>query len=199
MPSLVIPDTVQLRLYWSALTAPLAVNVLHLIDFGAPAVDQDLADDVGAIVVANFTSSGLKARIADDITLETVGVRSLDTANQPEYLFTAAVAGTDIADPLPYGNAICVTLRTAMAGQSYRGRVYLPGFTEASNTSTNRVLAATGVDCVDFLTENQTDLGAIGLNLCVASRTLLESNPVTSITTRDLIWDTQRRRNLVGG
>lgn len=50
----------------------------------------------------------------------------------PVYDTTITATGTVVTELLPPQIAMIASLRTGIAGRSYRGRLYLPGFTEAT-------------------------------------------------------------------
>jgi hypothetical protein len=115
-----------------------------------------------------------------------------------------------------------MTLRTASAGKSFRGRVYLGGFIETENDASGNALTVVSTNCVSFLTAVSSAMTASGLTFAVASRpaertTVVEttfhndgttstrtitqspartggSTPVTNISSRNTGWETQRRR-----
>lgn len=213
MPSLVIPTGVMLRLLWSKGGTRYAVNVLGASNAAATTIDQAFANTLGAAIKASFTSSGFAGRVSTDVTLDKVGVRNINVANQAEFLDSGLpVAGTDAADPLPASSSLVITLRTANAGPSYRGRVYLPGMTEASNDTDGVCLAAAGQDALDFINGIAGAVAANGLGFAVLSRPRAAGTiPAKTITAklgfvtnvnntelRDLVWDNQRRRATAG-
>ena len=198
MPPLVIPNTLQVSLNWFYGTTPWAVNVLHYRVALGGAVDQAFTNAVDSEVKAALTASGLLSRLSTTWGLNSVSVRDIRSPNLPLYTGTGAqLNGTNAANPMPPQNACCVTLRTAKAGKSYRGRVYVSGFTEDINTPSGLILQAAATDAEDFI-EGIANLENLsipyGLDLAVASRTLGLSEPVTGVVVRDLTWDAQRRR-----
>lgn len=201
MPTpLVIPNTVMVRLLWSHGTHT-PVNVLGALKNGTVTVNQTLANTVGAAIKSAFTSSGLAAVVSSSVDLVNVGLRDISTANLAEFLDNgAAVPGTDAANALPPQTALVVTLRTANAGKSYRGRTYLTGFTEASNEADGTVSVAARTAATAFLNAINTALAASSMSLAVMSRPNAAhakagwSTAVTTVQMRDAIWDTQRRR-----
>jgi len=204
MPSLVVANAGQLRLIWAWSGQLYALNVLGVVNSGSVAITQALANSVGAAIKTGFTSSGYAGSASTTVSLANVGIRDLRTEGQPEFVDSgAAVDGTAAGGILPPQTALCITLRTARVGQSYRGRVYLPGYDESVNTL--GVLQGTGGG-VGFVTAIQAALVAASLNLGVLSRpgTLVSGpsvgfiTPVTSIVLRDAVWDTQRRRAIPG-
>src|SRR5882672_3363229 len=131
MASLVIPSAVQVRLHWT-LNGVDCFNVLGGSVAGGFAASQAIANTIGAAILGRFTSSGLAALCATTTSLISVGLRDIRTANQPEFVsVAAAVPGTGAGNPLPNQLAAVVTLRTALAGRSFRGRAYFGGFNEA--------------------------------------------------------------------
>src|SRR5689334_18708054 len=121
---LVISNAVKVRLHWSY-NGKLGFNVLGGQVGGGYTNSQGHADALGTAVLARFTSSGLKALCATTTSLLAVGIRDVRSANLVEYVSTAsAVPGTGSGDPLPNQDAAVVTLRTALAGKHFRGRVY---------------------------------------------------------------------------
>lgn len=207
MPAaLPVPNTIEVKIHWGSTTAENGQNVLHFLNVGAVVVNQALADQLDTTIKGIFTTSGLAANVANILGIRQVGVRNLALANQAEFLATGAgVLGTSVADPLPTGIAQCYTLRTANAGRSFRGRVYLGFFSElVSSGSQQSTGVATGVT---FLDNIRTSLiSAPNLHMCVVSRFLnnaLRPTPVTTevnaIQNRSAIWNTQRRRMSAGG
>lgn len=213
MAQLVIPQGVLVRLIWNKGGEASAVNVLGALNPGAVAINQSLANTVGAAIKARFTSSGYVGVISNQYALAQVTLRNINVANQAEFPDAgAAVVGTDTSHPLPPQTALVVTLRTAMAGPSYRGRVYMCGWGEGANDTTGLAVAGSAAGATAFVAGVQTDLAAAGLTLAVLSRPR-DADPlhippilakagwgtaVTSIILRNLVWDTQRRRSVPG-
>lgn len=213
MAPLVIASGAVIRLIWSRAGAPYAVNVLGAVQTGAPTFNQALANSLGSAIKTRFTSSGFAARVSSDISLSQVAVRNIAIANQGEFVDAgAAVPGTAVGDPLPGQVALAITLRTANAGPSFRGRVYLPGWSESSNDTDGTCLSADGAAGLAFVSGIQTDMFLNGLTNAVLSRPRDASvipaktieakagfaTQVTAAVLRDLAWDTQRRRLTAG-
>lgn len=194
MASLVIPSTVQVRLFWT-LNGVSAINVLAGIVAGGFVSSQAIANTLGAAILGHFTSSGLAALMATTTSLDGVGLRDIRVANQPEFQSTAAaVPGTGGGNPLPNEVAAAITLRTALAGKSFRGRTYFSGAIVTQTSAAGRIVAGFNTALEAFMTNVQGDMGASGITLAVASRKLLQSNAVTALQARDTQWDSQRRR-----
>lgn len=204
MAVLIVPNAAQMRLIWSLSGALYALNVMGVVNAGGIAITQSLANTIGAAIKTAFnTNQAAFTNVA--VSLANVGIRDIRTANSAEFLDAgAATPGTQAGDMLPPQTALCITLRTAFAGRSFRGRVYLPGPGEAGNGATGASLnVATGVA---FITAVKAALVSSSLDLGVIHRpteapkpvTAGFITPVTSIVCRDAVWDTQRRRAIPG-
>lgn len=213
MPQLVIPGAALLRLIWTRGGAAHAVNVIGVINDGPVAINQTLANTLGTAVKAGFTSSGMDDFISTTYALAQVGIRDINVANQAEFLDTGgAVAGSDAGQALPPQIALVITLRTALAGPRFRGRVYLPGWTETVNDAAGLCTSAAAEGGRLFIASIYNALVASGMELAVLSRPrdadLLHVPPITAragvatpsnvFVVRDLVWDTQRRRAVAG-
>lgn len=205
MAQLVVANAAQMRLIWGLGGQLYALNVLGVVNTGAVAITQALANTLGTAIKSAVTSSGLVGALNTTVTLANIGIRDIRTANTAEFLDTGgAVAGTAAGGLLPPQTAFVITLRTASAGRSFRGRVYLCGFDESVNTATGTIQSS--ATSVNFVTAIQSALVASSLNLGVLSRPAPDAlppragfiTPVTSVVARDAVWDTQRRRAVPG-
>jgi hypothetical protein len=205
---LVLATAVQVRLHWS-FNGALCFNVLGGIVGGGYSNSQAHANALGTAVLASFTSSGLKALMASTTSLIAAGIRDLRTANQVEYVSVASpVVGTGSGDPLPNELAAVVTLRTALAGKSFRGRNFFSGGIKAESDSAGLIVAAFNSALAAFVTDVQTNMTSEGITLAVLSAPRYANlvppldvqtyagaaTPVTAIVTRDTEWDTMRSR-----
>lgn len=207
MAQLIVPDAAQMRLVWAQSGTLYALNVLGVHNPTNIAITQALTNTLGSAIKAGFASSGHNSNCGTTITLVNVGLRDIRTGNAAEFLDSGgAVAGISAIDALPPQVALVITLRTAQAGRSFRGRVYLCGFTEGKNDPGGVVAAAIPPLAVGFIQSIQNALQANALNLGVIHRpteaplpvTTGFCTPVTSIVCRDAVWDTQRRRAIPG-
>lgn len=195
----------MLRLIWNVSGTPFAVNVLGVVNAGSIAITQALTNTLDTAIKAGLTSSALATELSTLVSLATVTLKDLRSANAPEFVGTAApVLGTGTGDLLPQQVSLVVTLRTAFSGKHFRGRVYLWGFTEARNTAGGAYIG--GPNPVAFVTAIKSALVANSLDLGVLSRpqpTLPvpwagQITPVSAVVLRDQGWDTQRRRAIAG-
>lgn len=199
MAALVIPNTVLYRIIWTAGGVAYAVNILGGRKTSMT-VDQARADAVSAAFKSAFTSSGLAAVVHSTIALWNVGIRDISSPSLPEFLGSGAASnGTQAAGKLlPAQVAQVITLRTAKAGKSFRGRVYIPGFgdsalaTDGTATSAATTAAKAFVDAVKTATETQ------GAPLAVVSRLTASNELVTSTQSRSSTWETVRGRAIAG-
>lgn len=220
-PPFVVANTVEIRLLWS-IAGGLGVNVLHGVAATGVVVNQGLANTIGSAIKTNFGTT-VGPLMATTTALVRVGVRDRRVANSAEFIDTgAAVFGTGTGDVLPGNVCTCVTLRTAGSGKSFRGRVYLSGFTEAQNDAGGLTLAAANTQSVNFIGGISGALTASQITLCVTTKpqerqTIVESTThsdgttttrtistqtaksgqssvATAIIARDAQWQSQRRR-----
>lgn len=205
--NLPVPNTIEVKLHWGGGTVEVGQNVLHFVNTGAVVVNQGLADALDSTIKGILSTSGLAAFIHSTLGIRQVGVRNLALANQAEFLGSGAVAvGTATGDALPTGIAQCYTLRTALAGKSFRGRVYLSYFAEGGSVGSTQDAAAGAAGTV-FLNSIRTSLlSAPNLTQCIVSRFSNGAErptpivtPVTATQLRHTTWNTQRRRMSPGG
>lgn len=200
MPALLIPNTVMVRLLWASPTHR-PVNVLGALKTGTVTVNQALANTVGTAIKAAFTSSGQAAVVGTAVSLVNIGLRDISTINLAEFLDSgAAVPGTATGSLLPPQTALVSTLRTANAGRSYRGRVYLMGYVSTGMDALGASSVAARTAASNFVNAINTALQASAMQLAVMSRPnpatgkVGFSTAVTTVQMRDAIFDTQRRR-----
>jgi hypothetical protein len=122
-----------------------------------------------------------------------------------------AMAGSSAAvDNLSTHLAACVTLYTNLKGKSYRGRVFLPGLTEADSDAAGLIITASNGFAVGFVNGVKTAIAASNpLVMAVVSPELIarpnakgqtlppksaSTNPVTTVVARNTSWSTQRAR-----
>lgn len=214
------------NLYFS-LNAITAINVLGARVSGAPVFGQGLADTLDAGIKAAFAAN-LAIHMPASTILQTVGVRDYRTPNRPEFRGQTPLSpGVAVGDRLPGQNAMCVTCRTDGAGKSFRGRVYLSGWAEAVNEAAGTQLQAAADAAVNFINDVASVMASAGLAFAVVSRPALAQvttrvtteldgteisevlsntagraggvSDITEVQVRNLSWESQRRRNALGG
>lgn len=198
MAPVVITGTLQIRVIWALNGADWAENVLHALIGAGPSVDQSMADAIASDAGAAHVSSGLNVLQPTGVTLDRVAIRDIRTANQALIESPVGSAGTATSQLLPRGNALVVTLRTALAGKSFRGRSYVPGFGEDSNDTGGRATAAAQAAAQAWIGDFNTALTQRAWPLAVASVLNSTSTLITQGVVRDGIWDGQRSRAFNG-
>lgn len=199
--ALVVPSGALLRIVWAQAGVPAAVNVYGARNRNGVAITQALTNTIGAAIRAAFVvaSTGWNNSVGTTITLHQVGLRDINQPNLPEFIDTGTpAAGLATGDLLPLNVSLCVTLRTANAGRSFRGRSYLWGFTETANGATGTANAGLLTSAVTWVTAIQSALNSSNFSLAVVSRSRSIVSDVTSVQVRDAVWDTQRKRSLPG-
>lgn len=198
MPPVVITGTLSIRVIWALGGSDWAVNAPHALIGASPAVDQSMADTIASALGSAHSSSGLNALQPTSVELSRVQIRDIRTANNAPVESSIASAGTATGELLPRGTGLVVTQRTARAGTSFRGRMYTPGFSEASNTATGRADQAAQDAATAFWSDFANAMQGQGWPLAVASRKLGQSTVITNSLVRDAVWDGQRRRAFNG-
>ncbi len=221
-PPLVINNAVRVRLVFQTGTATAMVNVIGAIKTGTLTVDQALATALGSGIASAWITN-LGPRCPSSTILGFIGVRDLSSANLPEFLgATTGATGSAVADELPGAAACVVTLRTALSGRSFAGRVYIGGFSELENTAGGGIAASAQTGAAAFINAIDTVLTAHTMRLAVISSPAFAQTTshtwtdaagvqqvethtrparpgrvtqVTSVSVRNGIWDSQRRRN----
>jgi hypothetical protein len=221
-PPLVVANACIVRTLWT-IASEGAVNV-YAARVGTAVINQALAEALGSAIKSAFTSN-LGPLMVPNTELVRVGIRDVRAANLPEYRDTGPpVAGTAATgDSLPRANAVCVTLRTAGSGKSFRGRSYIGGWSENDNDSNGFALPAASTAAVNFVSGIRGAMTANGLTMVVLSRpafreTIVETSfdaagnvlethtrthnarsglitDVSALESRNNRWEYQRRRD----
>ena len=123
----------------------------------------------------------------------------------------APVAGTSASTALPHEVAVVLTKRTAKAGRGFRGRMYIPGWAQNADVGDGTIAPAVQTALNLWCTDILAAYTANGLTPCIGQALRQEhfgttgtlipvrpagTVPITSLTCRNLSWDTQRRRGL---
>lgn len=160
------PSTLQVRLAWTLPNTKTVFNVLHGSVGAGFTPTSTIAQAVYAAVIASAGWTSWKANINSGVSLAFIDLRDMRTVNNALAASTgAATPGTGAGTALPPGDALVVTLRTAAAGKSNRGRVYLPGLDSTA-------LAAGGVAAAGTVTNAKAFIDAVSTALTGQSITL---------------------------
>ncbi len=196
---------------WAMPNGKNATNVLHGRDLGSVGVDTAFADSVNATITGDPRTTAWLARVSDAAGLLKCTARTLDIGLAPEFESTASISsGTDATPPLPEGVALCVTLKSAIAGRSGRGRVYLPGIAVDQVDAAGHCVAGATADATAFMTAVSDAFFTNGMFLTVAHRAhdayvspatgfTVPASPasdaiVSQVIVNDNVFDSQRRR-----
>lgn len=207
----VIPSCVAVILFWGNANSRTVLNILHGIVAGGFTPTAAICNALLAAIQGHVTTSGLGALHNNATSLFNVGIRDLRAANLPLVEGTAApLIGTSVSPAMPASVALVATLRTSGAGRGFRGRVYVPNWATNAQTAAGQATAGAVTALSTFMGNVQTDMAAQGITLALAqparatytgttgtvhpARTAA-AQAVTSITVRNAIFDSQRRRN----
>jgi hypothetical protein len=164
----------------------------------AQAAAQFNVDFIGAVWPA--TAGGLKGWWEATTVLASLQSRTINPATG-RVISTAGLnlgrPGTGSGFPLPPEVAVVTSLRTALAGASYRGRMYLPAPRVASNNSTGRLDATAQNDIVVAMAAGMSAVNAsttYGTTDVVIYSRLLNTTEVVVQVDVGNVFDAQRRR-----
>lgn len=192
-----VPNGVQLCFLFTSAAQKWQFCLTLRKSTGAP-TDTDLqtaADDGQA-----WWTNTLKAKIAQDTTLSEVVATDLTAQGAPQKRNVVGTAGSAAESSPPLNVAMCVGLRTAKRGRSYRGRVYLSGLRLSKVESINTYNAAETAALIGAFVTLAATLDGHAFDVVVASKShnKVVSNPaeVNEVTTfvGDYLLDSQRRR-----
>jgi hypothetical protein len=138
----------------------------------------------------------LKVVYANETAYVGSTVRVMTPLNKTESTYEfqiTPVPGTSTANPLPHEVAIVASLRTATAGKSYRGRIYLPPPAVTMVGEDARFVATSRQSFTDLIAAYLAPLPGVALLSVVASVTKGAYSPITEARVGD-VFDAQRRR-----
>lgn len=197
MPFTAITDTAKVELNGHDVTThQLWANVMHVT---IPDADQSFANLLLIADAVKGVCNGNKDVWSAGAGLDNVTVTGLATATSPQAIsaFAPGTVGTSAFDSFP-GVAALVKLTTATRGRSFRGRIFLGPIANVDVQDAAGTLS-TGYQGIvtTFLGALRTALQGLSLatDLCVASRVLGISTPVTN-SVCETLTAYQRRRGL---
>lgn len=208
-----IPNGCRFIISWNLTDGKQAHNVLGMAVSAGFTPTAVLAEQARVALTSGTNWTGLAGFLAPGTQLTAVTLRDLRDFDLPLVPSTGApVSGTSAGTALPSEVAAVITLRTAKVGPGNRGRVYIPGW--ATNAiGTGDTIAAGAVTALNFFCTNISNaISSIGGDWSLTQPHRLaytspktgvdfdERQPnmahITSATTRDNHWDSQRRRGL---
>lgn len=117
---------------------PVVIDLGFVSNSGAATFPDDAAALAAELIAAlELTSSagGYLSPLAAAYVVDGVRIQDLSPGVAAGLVFgTGAGGGNDVDDALPPQIALCVTWRTGLKGKANRGRSYLTGFAEDSQT-----------------------------------------------------------------
>jgi len=209
----VIPQAAQITIQWTLGNGKVGNNVLYGRYSGTFAGTTAQANALKTAFTTGALWTAVAAHIAPGSGIQAVTIRDVNSAFQPIISSTVSlVPGTSTGTALPDEVAVCVTLRTSLAGPGARGRFYVPGLATTALGAGNVINAAAvtaiqnwadaavrvginnnGYTMVLGLQARASYTGSTGTVHPARAATTL---PVNGCFVRDNHWDTQRRRGL---
>jgi len=147
--------------------------------------------------------------VSDGVQLREVVVTDMTTASSGQVSVAPATPafGTQTSPDLPSNASLTVSFRTALRGRSFRGRNYLVGLTEDTNTGNivNGAFIALVIDAYELLLSGGGALTAgewvvasrfsgVDANGDPIPRAAGVTTPIISVVVVDNVIDSQRRR-----
>ena len=179
-------DGAMIRLNWNDSYQGNWSNTLWASKSFFTTTDQgDLADEL-----VSRLNATLLLPLAASVTLTNVTVVDGRTEGAPQVIRPSGAAGNTGGDSVPLNLAVCVTLRTPLRGRSYRGRVYIAGWTEGQMAGNGWAPAAV----IDGAAQVGWQLGVRSGQLNNVLRAQAVVTPVLNHLSRSSVVTTQRRR-----
>jgi hypothetical protein len=199
------------RWIWDQADQKRAFNVTHARYTGAFPGTPALAEAISAGLIAGLAP--LEPFLATGTIFHGVDLRDINTANNPiiNRTGTSTAAGSSTSLPMPNEMAIVLTERTARTGQSFRGRIFLPGLAANAINSSGLIDAALMTVLANFASGLSGAYSSNGVTQCLALPARAQytgstgrvhparaatTQDVTSTIIRDNHFDSQRRRGL---
>lgn len=208
----VIPNCTQVVLNWTLEDGKTAHNVLYGRSAGIPNPTPAQATALHTALSTGAAWTAFASALAPNTIFSGVSLRQVHTPGGALVQSTsAAVPGTGTGVSLPNEVAVCVTLRTANAGVSNRGRMYLPGLRVGEVSAGNVLAAATVSNITTWAAGFISIFSGQGLTLVIGQPArnayvgstgtahparVAGSIPVTQLLCRNNTFDSQRRRGL---
>lgn len=148
-----------------------------------------------------WTASG-KAMSTQGYVLSQITTVNQDADNAPSstLVVSPGIAGSAGTSGLPANTALCATLRTALRGRSYRGRMYLGGMDVTKRdqpSTTTTVFIGQVIVMLNALRDAITAAGAIWVVVSKVHNLVKRSSGVATALDAisiDSVFDSQRRR-----
>jgi len=195
------PDVAQLAVINSTANNTWE-NVFHLLGTTEP--DATALNDL-ATIYATWAAAHWIGHVAPNTQLVQIYGRDLTVQNgaSVDFIPTTPIIGTRASPSLPLNATFALSLRTGLAGRSFRGRTYVGGLTEdildttgqALNTSNaNGLVTDYNLLKAAFEASGVYKLAIVSTRHNNAYRTTAVVTPVLGYSYTDLFVDSQRRR-----
>ena len=142
------------------------------------------------------TLPGYGSYCSADVSIQRITTGEISLASGQQQTLresTVNIPGSALGSSLPADVALVVSLRSAVANRTGRGRFYLPQPTVDALTADGRLATAAQQAIMDALGEAWARVNVVGENPVIYSRTLRATRDISSFNIGDL-FDTQRRR-----
>jgi|SRR5688572_12924668 len=200
MPFIPTPNGIQVEMRYSYLGERCENVFWTNWTGGSPPAAADLST-IGELFW-EWWDAQIKPIQSANATLREIYVTDQSAADGAAATFTAGLPadGGNVLEPLPGNVSLCISLRTAKRGRSFRGRSYIIGLTEnqVAGNALTAPSAAAWLAAYDVLVSS---LAASSNQLCVCSKFSLGLpraagilTPVTDAVIVDNVVDSQRRR-----
>jgi len=190
MPTPIIPNAVKVTISGS-LFGQLVENV-WTVQSGDPPTDADLTTIIDEFLL---DYPNITANLSAALTYTNIVARYMGDPAGPELAqaISPAIAGGLELDSAPGNVAICVSLKTALAGRRFRGRKFFSGIPK--NSLIDNTMDATQAEGVRFACQTLINgLVTAGFPMTIVSLTGMTNVLVTNATLTDNFIDSQRRR-----
>jgi hypothetical protein len=207
-----VPSCAHISIHWALPSGKSGFNVLTGRYTGTFAGSVAQANAILAALTTGAPATALLSHMPATVAINDVQIRDIAVANQPVITSQPpGAAGTAAGIALPNEVALVITKRTAGAGRSNRGRMYIPGWTVAAVAADNTAIAAVITDLQAWANTIQNALNGSGYQLVIpnparaayigSTGTAHPARPAGSVTVqslqvRDNHFDSQRRRGL---
>lgn len=197
MPFQQVPQCVEVTIAMRQTGVPI-INRFY-IRIGATPTSTDLQD--AAELVDAWITNHLAALHPTSLFYDTITVKDVHVANGTEYqLIPTSPHGTSVGTPTPNNAAVVVSLRTALTGRNYRGRIYVGGLVTAYIQDATHVSEAAAAsilsiyqELVDAIETATWQLAVVSRWLNNALRVIADVHAVVTLITNTTI-DSQQRR-----
>lgn len=197
MPFLATPFGVKTELNFVQNGVPV-VNVFHTKAGGA--ITGATLDDINAVFMDYWLA--IREALHVSLVLQNITSTDISVANGIQRIFPVVTdnAGVITTAPMAANAAVCVSLRTANTGRSFRGRSYIGGLTNAQLADAQNVTTTMAGIYAGLMTDLISAMTIAGHTLSVLSKYAAGVLRVTGLLTEiisvivDTKVDSQRRR-----